>query len=117
MMNFQTFSDLKMPVKVHDGILFIKPHEAIHVVANEKHCQVYILDNPKPIYCCWSISEIKENLPSHFFMCHLSHIINLQHLEKLEKDNRTIHLSDGHIVTMSDTYINDFMIRMHIRLP
>lgn len=102
---------LKIPIKTIDGTVFKHPHEIIYFEAEQCWCKVYLSSQAEAVRSTTPISGYKKILCGSFFSCHRSYIINLEHIEKLEKDNRTIHLTGGHIVRVAGAYVDEFQKR------
>jgi two-component system LytT family response regulator len=88
-----TFRTIELSVK--DGIIFIKPDDIIRLEAAGSYTQFYLANNVKHM-ASKNLKDYEALLdPLRFYRCHLSHVINLQHVVKLVS-------TDGLFAKMTD---------------
>ena len=69
------------------GIIMIHLDQLVHIKADRAYCTAY-LENGKKIVISKSLGDLESRLPSTiFYRVHLSHIVNLNHIDSYEKDN------------------------------
>lgn len=86
---------IKMPAYCGDDIFLIDLKKILYFVADNVYTKFYTLD--KEYYAYLMISEIEDKLPpGRFYRIHRSHIINLDHIEKVSKKRGgyTVNLKD-----------------------
>lgn len=76
----------------YDQIIFFTTSERIHKI------QLYTLNGIYEFY--GKIKEI-ENLNKNLYRCHKSYIINLQHIQEINKKERTLKMINGEICPIS----------------
>lgn len=75
---------IKMPAYCGDDIFLIDLKKILYFVADNVYTKFYTLN--KEYYAYLMISEIEDKLPlGKFYRIHRSHIINLDHIEKVSK--------------------------------
>jgi len=69
------------------GIIMIHLEKLVHIEADRSYCMAYLI-NGKKIVISKSLGDLESRLPSTiFYRVHLSHIVNLNHIDSYEKDN------------------------------
>jgi DNA-binding LytR/AlgR family response regulator len=86
-----------------------------HISVDDHYCYIHYRDGE-----FWSntdaaqpLKDIKNLLPESLLHVHRSHIINPQHTNAIEKDNRTysLQLASGHSLPISKQRINQVLRR------
>jgi len=92
----------RIQLPAQNGIIFLDEQDVVHILGMGSYCQVHTVKNEK-ILVSKNIGQIEEKLSSgHFFRCHNSHIINLDHVAKfLHKDGYVVEMKDGTLVDVS----------------
>lgn len=98
--NSQGLARVQLPAQ--NGIIYLDEQEIVHITGMGSYCQVHTVKNEK-ILVSKNIGQMEEKLsPEHFFRCHNSHIINLDHVAKfLHKDGYVVEMKDGTPVDVS----------------
>lgn len=91
-------------IKSHEGTYFINIHEIISITADGMYSKFQLTDkvilSSKPL-------KVYEQIHDKLFRCHRSHIINLDHVEKLEGQN--VVLKDHQRYPVSRNYRTDLI--------
>lgn len=98
-------------IKTIDGDLYIDASRIIRFEADCKHTLIYLENKKEPIRSICPFKNFKEIMLPKFFLCHRSHMVNLNYLNKRGKDGRTLHLENDHSVMMSEDNIPEFLER------
>lgn len=100
-----------LAAKTAKGLEYIPFQEIIFIKADHKYAYIYLRDKIQPVKVFVSISILYQSLPKdHFYRCHRSYILNMHYRRILIKD-RTIALTDNHIVPISEECFNEFLRR------
>ena len=98
-----------------DDTLFLKTEYRIvkiavsdirYVEAMSEYLKVHLINQPKPIVTLLSMKKMEERLPANFMRIHRSYIVNLEHIQEVNK-NRIIMDSDTYL-PIGDNYKEDF---------
>jgi len=93
------------------GLQFIKSEKIIRLEGIDGYTKIYSTDN-KPLLSSYSIGKFSKLLTdSNFFLCHKSHLINLQYVQSILKEG-SIELSDNNIVPLAKAKKKELIIRM-----
>ena len=93
------------------GLQFIKNEKIIRLEGIDGYTKIYSTDN-KPLLSSYSIGKFSKLLTdSNFFLCHKSHLINLQYVQSILKEG-SIELSDNNIVPLAKVKKKELIIRM-----
>ena len=94
-----------------DGIEFVKIKDIIRCETNGRHTVAYLADKTK-IMSNYKLGKLYKLLQAyHFFMPHKSHLVNLSHALKYDKEGLLI-MSDGTMVPLSRRKKADFFIEI-----
>lgn len=74
------------------GEIYAIPFEQIIYLESRGH-QVTVHSIKDHIQCYEQLEKIKKDLPEHFMQCHKSYIVNMNYIEKIEKNR--IYLTTG----------------------
>lgn len=101
----QTMDDQNvLVIKSHEGTYFIKIHEISSITADGMYSKFQLADkviiSSKPL-------KVYEQIHDKLFRCHRSHIIHLDHIEKLEGQN--VVLKDSRQYPVSRNYRADLI--------
>lgn len=72
-----------------------------------EYLQIYTVGSTSPMLTLSSFTTIKEKLSDNFIQIHRSYIVNMNHVEQIER-SRVIMDADNHI-PVGDSYRNSFM--------
>jgi DNA-binding LytR/AlgR family response regulator len=86
-------------IKSGSRIYRVEPN-SINYIEKEGNYSIYYLDGQK-IMARESVSEILENLPSHFYQVHKSFIVNKTKVVSVEKDSVMV---DGRVIPIGASY-------------
>ena len=93
------------------GLQFIKSEKIIRLEGIDGYTKIYSTDN-KPLLSSYSIGKFSKLLTdSNFFLCHKSHLINLQYVQSILKEG-SIELSDNNTVPLAKAKKKELIIRM-----
>ena len=105
--------DNKISIPMMSGLEFVKVKDIIRCEGMER-CTKIILDNTntKPLVSSYNLGEFKKLLDKYgFFASHRSHLINLSHVVRYEKDG-LITLSDNSSVPLARRNKSVFLERI-----
>ncbi|HPG05525.1 MAG TPA: LytTR family DNA-binding domain-containing protein [Saprospiraceae bacterium] len=90
----------RIGIPTMEGLEFVEMNEIIRCEGDQKYTKVY-LTNRTNILSSYNIGEFRRILEHHnFFQCHKSHLVNLNHVRKYNKEG-TLHMSDDSSVPVS----------------
>jgi len=90
----------KIGIPTQEGLEFVKLNEIVRCEANLRFTQVALTDGSK-IDSSYNLGSFHKLLANYgFFLCHKSHLINLQEVLKYDKDGVLI-MTDGNMVPLS----------------
>lgn len=91
-------------INEYGSIVLIKMKDIIYFEAGDKKCGLKSLDNFYMVSS--SLKEISPLLDTQFYSVHRSYIINMNYVDKIEKDR--VHMLDGSIIKISRLKKNEF---------
>ncbi len=92
----------RMVLKDMENIYVINIDDIVHCEADGRYTRFYTLNMDRPILVSTNLKEYDQLLaPSGFARVHHSHLINLSHVQRIDKVNLTVHLSGDHKVPIS----------------
>lgn len=94
----------KYGIKTNTGFEVVTEKEMIRIEAQKANTLVFLTGDAKPLKSNECISTYSKLLPAGFVTCHRSHIVNVLHIKKLDKECRTAYLSNNHTVKISENY-------------
>ena len=101
----------KIGLPTSDGLDFVKVEDIVRCEGSNKYTKVHLKEG-KPILCSYNVGMFKKMLePYDFYLSHKSHLINMHHLDKYNKEG-TIKMIDGAIVPVSVRKRTEFMSRV-----
>ena len=104
-------SKATIAVPSQKGLSFIKTDSIIRFEGVEGYTRIYTT-NQKPFLSSYSIGKFCKLLEnSTFFLCHKSHLINLNHIKSIFKEG-TIELVDNSTITCARTKKNELLEKM-----
>ena len=90
----------RIGIPTMEGLEFVEMNEIIRCEGDQKYTKVY-LTNRTNILSSYNIGEFRRILEHHnFFQCHKSHLVNLNHVRKYNKEG-TLHMWDDSSVPVS----------------
>ncbi|WP_319482085.1 LytTR family DNA-binding domain-containing protein [uncultured Draconibacterium sp.] len=92
----------KLVLKTAESIYIVKTDDIIRIEAESNYCRFYIHNSPA-IFISKTLKEYNKILQqSNFFRPHQSHLVNLNRIVRIDKqDGITIHMDDGSQVPVS----------------
>jgi len=98
----------RIGVPTSDGLEFIKLAEIVRCEANQRLTKVILTDGSF-ILSSYNLGSFHNLLGEYkFFLCHKSHLINVQEVLKYDKDGVLI-MSDGNMVPLSRRKKTEFL--------
>ncbi|MCB9187133.1 MAG: response regulator transcription factor [Flavobacteriales bacterium] len=92
----------RMVLKDMENIYVLKIEDIIHCEADGRYTRFHVNGQEKPILVSTNLKEYEVLLsPSGFARIHHSHLINLNHIQRIDKVNLTVHLNGGQKVPIS----------------
>jgi len=103
-----TDSTKKIGIPTQEGLEFVKLNEIVRCEANLRFTQVTLTDGTC-IDSSYNLGSFHKLLTNYgFFLCHKSHLINIQEVLKYDKDGVLI-MSDGNMVPLSCRKKTEFL--------
>ncbi|HEX3009974.1 MAG TPA: LytTR family DNA-binding domain-containing protein [Bacteroidales bacterium] len=103
------FSD-RIPIETSFGTIFPHRSEIIRFQGGHNCVYLFLTTSEKPVKILHKLRDI-EALCSDLFRCHISHVINLDHVTKYERKACRITTTNG-IVPIAETRLKDFESRI-----
>ncbi|MCF8461778.1 MAG: LytTR family DNA-binding domain-containing protein [Flavobacteriales bacterium] len=92
----------RIVLKDMENIYVLKIEDIIHCEADGRYTRFHVKSQAKPILVSTNLKEYEQLLtPSGFARIHHSHLINLSHVQRIDKVNLTVHLSENQKVPIS----------------
>jgi len=92
----------KIVLKDMENIFVIRIKEIIRCEADGRYTRFYVKGFERPIMVSTNLKEYDQLLsPSGFARIHHSHLINLEHISRIDKVNLTVHLTESQKVPVS----------------
>ena len=100
----------RIVIPVTEGLLYINVDDIIHLEASSNYTFVYFLHEPR-LVACRTLKEFEEMLPALvFFRIHHSHIININAIKKITKEEGSrVELTNGNVVDISRRRKDEFL--------
>ncbi len=93
--NLQNNPPKKITLASSESIEIVSTDDIIQFEAEGSYTKVFI-KNTKPVIVSKSIKEFEDTLPSNlFFRCHKSHLINMNHIKKVVKNQNYVEMVDN----------------------
>jgi len=110
-LNYKQNNQRKLVLKTAESIYLINPDEIIHCKSSGNYTHFYLIDQ-KPLLISKPLKEYEEILvPLGFMRVHQSHLVNLNHVQKIDKrDGCTLIMSDNTGIPVS-TRRKDFLLQ------
>jgi len=103
----------RIVLKDLENIYVLKIQDVIHCEADGRYTRFHVKDQPRPILVSTNLKEYDMLLSSHEFVrIHHSHLVNLNHILKIDKVNLTVHLTEGQKVPISVRKKDELMKRL-----
>lgn len=91
-------------LKTSTGFVYFDYSDVILCSAEGNYTNIFSTDNNNPVKVLHSISYIEREYSNELLIrCHKSHIINLEHLEKLILKTHQVQLKNKFIVPLSNS--------------
>ncbi|MCB0655506.1 MAG: response regulator transcription factor [Saprospiraceae bacterium] len=101
----------RIGIPTMEGLDFVELDEIIRCEGDQKYTKVYLTDKTS-ILSSYNIGEFRRMLEHHhFFQCHKSHLVNLNHVRKYNKEG-TLHMSDDSSVPVSKRKKIEFLSQL-----
>lgn len=113
--NLPGLANKKIVLSLSDQFLFVELKDIIRLEAEDYYTWFHFC-NRERVLVSRNLGEYEEMLAEHdFFRVHKSHIINLNHIQKvLKADGGIVVMSDSSQVPISKVKKNDFLRKIHI---
>jgi two-component system, LytTR family, response regulator len=95
-------NDKKIAINTSDSLIFLKPDDIIYLKADGSYTHIYLINQPK-VTVTKRLNEY-ERLESvgRFMRIHRSHIVNLNHISKiLKQDGGAVLMSNEDLLSIS----------------
>ncbi|WP_430405250.1 LytR/AlgR family response regulator transcription factor [Fluviicola sp.] len=79
-------------VKEKNGSLLVRFADILYLKADDNYC-IFFLKDANRLSVPRTLKDIEEKLPSNFLRVHRSYIVNADHVNMINKTERTMHLS------------------------
>ncbi|MBP6333977.1 MAG: response regulator transcription factor [Bacteroidia bacterium] len=110
-MNAGSHDSKRILLKTHDAVHLISLSDIVRCEADRNYTR-FIINNSNPILVSGSLIEYDETLSnSGFFRAHHSHLINLQYVTKIEKQNFQIIMKDNSVIPLA-TRKKDILLQL-----
>lgn len=91
----------KIALPTNEGMLFLKPFDIIRCEADSNYTYVF-LSNGEKICVTKTLKQVEESLHGFsFFRIHQSHLVNLNHVIKYNRDDGGVITTDGSTITIA----------------
>lgn len=78
----------KIILKVGRDIISLECNEIYYIEAKEHNCIIHAMDGNISVYS--QLKEISKQLPTNYFQCHRSYIVNFDHVRRIEEKEITL---------------------------
>lgn len=103
----------RIVLKDMENIYVLKIDDIIHCEADGRYTRFYVKGHGRPILVSTNLKEYDLLLaPSGFVRIHHSHLINLDHIQRIDKVNLTVHLNSDQKVPISVRKKDDLLKRL-----
>lgn len=103
----------RIVLKDMENIFIIRIADIIHCEADGRYTRFFIDGREKPILVSTNLKEYDQLLsPSGFVRIHHSHLINLAHINRIDKVNLSVHMSKDQKVPISVRKKDELMKRL-----
>ncbi len=103
----------RIVLKDMENIYVIKIDDIIRCEADGRYTKFVIANREKPILVSTNLKEYEQLLsPSGFVRIHHSHLINMVHINRIDKVNLSVHLSQSEKVPISVRKKDELMKRL-----
>lgn len=103
----------RIVLKDLENIYVLKIEDIIHCEADGRYTRFKVRGQEKPILVSTNLKEYDMLLaPSGFARIHHSHLINLSHIQRIDKVNLTVHMSEEQKVPISVRKKDELMKRL-----
>jgi DNA-binding LytR/AlgR family response regulator len=97
-----TTNENRVALKTIDGLSILDAMDIFYFHADGRYAMVYKADTPQAVKVYHSITEVEKTLPSYFFRCHRSYLVNLNHIVKVMGKTKSLLMRDLNEVPLSD---------------
>lgn len=96
-------------IKTFDGVTFVYIDDIICLETLHGHTLVFLVNREKPIKSTVPLSGFKKHLTENFIETHRSYIINRKYIGHLEKNKRTLRLTNNHVVKVAGVRLPEIL--------
>jgi DNA-binding LytR/AlgR family response regulator len=93
------------------SLIKIENQYITHIESMKDYVKIFLTTQPKPIITRMTMKVMEEKLPSHFFRCHKSFLVNLQKIQSLRNGEITI---DKFKIPFSESVKEELMAKLGI---
>ena len=95
-------------LKTIKGYHFLNLSQIVRLESHRNYVHVYRVNEKDPLKALCNLSVIEEKLRDtpHFLKCHRCHIVNIQHVERMQEKVPRFITSHGE-VPIAESYIKD----------
>lgn len=110
--NTQALGERRIGLQLGDGLLFVKLDQIMYLRADGSYTHIHLSDGQKLTVTKKLLEYEKLEQWGDFMRIHRSHIVNLQHISKiLKQDGGTVVMSDGETFAISSEKKQQLMSR------
>jgi two-component system LytT family response regulator len=92
----------KLCISTHEGFEMIKKHEITFLEAASNYCVIHYSN--KKVVCSKTLAEVTSRISlANFFRVHRSYVINLDHIQSINKGLLSITMENGSEIPISRT--------------
>lgn len=98
-----TCSHRQFCFETRKSILLISLSDILYFQSDLKHVLIHMTDQTsETVYA--KLSDVEADLPPDFYRVHKSYIVNKKFIKKLDKSNKTLILTNGEVLPISDAH-------------
>ncbi len=93
------------------SLVKIDSQNVTHIESMKDYVKIFLTTQPKPVITRMTMKAMEEKLPSHFFRCQKSFIVNLQKIQSLRNSELFI---DKYKIPFSESGREELMLRLGV---
>jgi len=102
----------KIAIHTSDGLEFVNADDIVRIEADGSYSSIFLANNKK-IFSSKNLKEFQNILnKENFFRAHHSHLINLHQVKRFLRNDGTVEMQDGSMVSLSRRNKEEFIQRM-----
>ncbi len=92
-----------LQVRTLDGVRLVNFEDILHSQADGSYCKLYLYSGEK-LQLSQNLKSLTEKLDSSFIRVSRSALVHCRYIQRVDKKNKTIHLTNGQIVRYTFSY-------------